>query len=249
MKKIAAILVLLLLMFGWSVLGKAGTSMEDVSDSDIALLRRAFSAISAEAGGAEISGWAVIATHFYSPREAEAAVEEMAKTFELNPAEYTIHLRSTGHYGYAVMEYTLSDNVSLRLQVQSLDEETRASVELVQNNFRNLDYNYQQVRDALERVGGEDVKITSCLEGYMNARLGNGEKLNTVYAVFHALDAIYQEGVESHGVAVWSGWSSLFSQSVNTGRKDVNFGISLRWDNESGRTIVHIATPVLPGSY
>lgn len=248
MKKIAVIILLLIVVFGWSIMGRAG-SEPGAAGSDIDLLKRAFTTTAAEAANAEIVGWAVIAEDYYSPREAEAAVIAMAEVFELNRNEYTVHLRSTGYYGYAVMDYDLSDSVSLRLQVQAVNDETIASVELRQGHHRCLEANYLLVKQALERAGAQDAKITSCLEGQLDARLRDSEKLNIAYAAFNAVDAVYQEGMESNGVAVWSGWSPLFEHSLNTGRKDVNFGIALRWDSGSRKTVIKVATPVLPGSY
>jgi len=251
MKKIAIIILLVLIYVGWAYGGGASTDSIYVPGEDIELLRMAFQASSAIPGNAEIYGWSEISSHYYSPREAEAAVEKMAKIFELSRDEYTIHLRSTGSYGYAIMEYDLSESVWLRLQVQSLDNKTIASVEIKQTNHRELESKYQRVKLALQNLGNqeEDVKITSCLEGYMGARLRDSEKLNITYAAFNAVEAIYQEGLNSNGVDVWAGWSPLFGQSVNTGHKDVNFGIAFRSESGSKKTIVRVATPVLPGSY
>lgn len=251
MKKFGAVLVLLALIAGWSLLGRAEADPVPATDTDINLLKRAFSATTAEPGCAEINGWAVLAQDYYSPREAEAIVQGMADVFELNRNEYEIVLRSTGHYGYAIMEFDLSESFWLRLQVQSLDDETIASVEIRQTNHRGLDIAYDQVKRALLAAGApeQDVKITSCLEGYIDARLRDSEKLNTAYAAFNAVDAVFQEGMDEGGVAVWSGWSPSFIQTVNTGFKDVNFGIALRSKSGSRKTIVLVATPVLPGSY
>ena len=249
MKKFAALILLVLLYAGWTLGGGAG-DIAPLTGEDITLLRTAFATTAATPTGADIHGWSKISDHYFSPREAEAAVETMAEVFELKRDEYTIHLRSTGHYGYAVVEYNLSNSVWLRLQVQSLDKKTIASVEIRQENHRELEPRYHKVRQALQMGNPEvDVKITSCLEGRVDARLRDSEKLNLAYAAFNAVEAVYQEGIDSSGLIVWSGWSSLFSQSIDTGRNEVNFGIAFR--NESGNrgTIVRVATPVLPGSY
>lgn len=251
MKKVAAILALVILYVGWSLGGETQADSQGDAISDLALLSNAFAATSAASGRAEFHGWSVISSTYFSPREAEAAVEAMAEIFELNRNEYKIYLRSTGHYGYATMDFDLSETVRLRLQVQSLDNETVASIEVYQSNHRGLAATYQQIKQALQAVGAqeEDVKITSCLEGYFDARLRDSDKLNTVYSAFNSVEAVYQEGIDANGVTVWSGWSPLFAHSVSTGHKDVNFCIAFRWEGESKRTLVRIATPVLPGSY
>lgn len=250
MKKLVVLLMLFLVFTGYS-LGKGEEHDSSMPQSDVELLGRAFSATGASVTGAEFYAWSVISTNYYSPRQAEAAVEIMAQVFELGRDEYTILLRSTGHYGYATMDCDLSDSISLRVQVQSMDEKTIASIEVRQTNHRGIATIHSQIQRALLAlaVEDEDVNITSCLEGNVDARLRDSDKLNTVYSAFKAVDAAYQEGVEVNGVQVWNGWSPLFSQSITAGRKDVNFGIAFRPESATGSTIVRIATPVLPGSY
>lgn len=250
MKKLVILLLLFLVFTGYS-LGKGGETDPCVPQSDVELLGRAFSATGASMTGAEFYAWSVISPSYYSPRQAEAAVEVMAQVFELNSDEYTILLRSTGHYGYATMVCDLSDSTTLRLQVQSLDQETVASIEVRQTNHRGLAVLHAQIQQALLALGvaDEDVNITSCLEGNMDARLKDSDKLNIVYSAFKAVEAAYQEGLEVNGVQLWNGRSPLFSQTVSAKRRDVNFGIAFRPESANGRTIVRIATPVLPGSY
>lgn len=250
MKKLAFILLVFLIITGYSLGGRVEGD-QDKPQSDIELLTQAFAATAASTGKAELYAWAVISPSYYSPRQAEAAVETMAQIFELNRDEYTVHLRSTGHYGYATMDYDLSDSTRIRLQVQSLDQKTIANIEVRKTNHRGLAVLHEQVRQALLALGvaAEDVNISSCLEGYLDAKLRDSDKLNIVYSAFKAVNAAYQEGVETNGVAVWNGWSPLFAQSVSTGRGDVNFGIAFRPEGSGNRTIVRVATPVLPGSY
>ncbi|HOB35331.1 MAG: hypothetical protein GX090_04095 [Firmicutes bacterium] len=250
MKKLTAIMLVILVLTGWYLKREeTGPVAEDLSD--IQLLSAAFAATGAVADAAEISAWAVVAPSHYTPRQAEAAVETMAEAFELNRLEYNVQLRSTGHYGYALLDYELSDTVHLRIQVQSLDTETIACIEIRQTVHRGLETMHRQTLQAFAALGiaAEEVKITSCLEGHVNARLRDSDKLNLVYSAFNAVDAAYQEGVNANGVAVWSGWSPRFAQSVHTGIGEVNFGVALRRQKDSNRTVVRIATPVLPGSF
>jgi|SRR5690554_1778715 len=249
MKRLAFIFALVILYVAIAGGGQEASSAQGAET--ITLLKQAFATTAATPGGAELYGWAMVAEEYYSPRQAEEAAAVMASAFELNRNEYKIQLRSTGYYGYAVLEYDLSQDVFLRIQVQSVDDETIASIELRQQHQRGLEKRVEQIQMALESlgIGEKDVKITSCLEGYLDARLGNSEKLNLVYTAFNSVDAEYREGMEEDGVAVWSGWSPQFEQSVSNNRGNINFGIAFRHESGSNKTMVRVATPVLPGSY
>ena len=135
MKKLAFIL-LLLAVAGYS-LGRGAGADPPPTRSDIELLAQAFATTGATAGGAEFYAWAVLSPDHYSPVQAEAAVEAMAAVFELNRGEYSVHLRSTGHYGYATMDYDLSDSaVSGSGPVPG--GETIANIEVRKTNQRGI---------------------------------------------------------------------------------------------------------------
>lgn len=249
MKKIAVLLMLVLLYSGWLLGGENQVASLGYQE-DIKLLRQAFGATDANPSGAELYAWVKLGDKYYSPREAEEVVIVLAREFDLNRNEFDIQYRATGHYGYAIVDYDLTETVKLRIQVQSLDKETLASIEIKQQHHRDLEHTYNKVRQALQKQAplGEEVKITSCLEGYLDVRLRDSEKLNMAYAAFNAVEANFQEGIDTSGVSSLSCWSPLFEQSTSIGHKEVNFGIAFRTANNQ-RTIIRVATPVLPGSY
>ena len=252
MKKICLLALIIILILGESRWGVEKRAIEP--HSDIQILKEAFFAAGLEPGGSEIHAWAQIRAswhEFQSPVQAEAVIEAMAKAFGLNRYEYDISSRSTGDCGSASAEHNLSDNGTLYLQVNSLPGQTIAEIICRQSTHDNLEARYYIIKTALAKAGAapENVNITSCLQGYLNARLRSSEIQNIVYTGFNAAQAEYRGAIEAGRAAVWSGWSPFFASSVDTGEKQVNFGISFRWDAESERTIVWMATPVLPSVY
>lgn len=249
MKKISFLVLIIVLVLGWSQWGSEKSAIEP--HSDIQLLKEALSAAGLQPGGGEIHAWAQVGDTYFSPVQAEAVIEAVAKDFGLNRYEYDISLRSTGDYGSASMECGLSDSDSLQIEVKSLPDRTTAEIICRQGTHDNLETRYYIIQTALAKAGAipEKVNITSCLEGCINARLRSSEIQNIVYASFNAVTAEYRGAVESNSAAVWSGWSPFFTSSIDAGEKQVNFGISFRWDPESKKTIVWMATPVLPSIY
>lgn len=248
MKKLSWLLLIVLFVAGWSRWGVGQKNRPPLTD--IELLHTALSAAGAEFQLGELQAWAPISEEYYSLLQMEAAVANIAKAFDLNRHEYEINSRSTGQYSCASMECHLSDGTFLRLAVNSLAQGTTAEVSIILSN-ENMGYYFAHLKAAFAAAGakGEDVKITSCLEGSLDARLRSSEQLNIVYTVFKATDVVYRGAIEANGVSQWSGWSTRFASSADTGEKQINFCISLRWDADSGKTIIRVATPVLPSSY
>lgn len=242
--------LLLILLAGTNVYSRARTG-EEMATDDISLLQQALKATGARPVSAEIHGWCQIAPRYYSPREMEKAVKQMAEVFEISPLELSIILRSTGQYGYAIADYPLTADISVRFQVQSVDSTTVAMVELCQSHQRELGYRWQQVHDAIATVNADagQVKITSCLAGEVSARLRESDKLNLAYAAFNAVQAVYRQGAVAGGSDVWSGFSPLFSDAAETAREKISFSIAIKSNGDTSGSVVRVATPVLPGSY
>lgn len=249
MKKLSLLVLIVMLVAGWSRWGEEHKARP--AHTDIELLHIALAAAGAQPQCAELHAWAQINDEYYSLLQIEAAVESIAKELGLNRHEYDINSRSTGQYSCASMESNQSDGAFLRLTLNSLAEGTTAEVSIWLSKLEDMELCFSQIKAAFAAAGAkeESVKITSCLEGSLDARLRGSEKMNIVYTLFKSVEAIYRGAVDTKGVSQWSGWSTLFAGSASTGEKQVNFGVSLRWDVGSEKTIIRVATPVLPSSY
>jgi hypothetical protein len=218
-------------------------------ECEVAVLQRALAATGAKPGEAEFHGWTKVSDRYMPPRELEELVREMARAFELTEAELDIILRATGFYAYAVVDFKLTESISLRIQAQALQNQTIASVEFRQGHQRDMAYNLERVREALKLVSGNgDINITSCLVGTINGRVKNSEKLNIAAAAFVAVRGSYLEGIELNTLSVWTGWSPFLPEGIEFARQQINFSVSVGSDS-AGKTIIRVATPVIPGSY
>jgi hypothetical protein len=247
LKKISAIILVVMLVAGWSRWGAKEEAIPP--SSEIEVLESALSAARAQPLRGELHAWAEI-NGDGSLLELESAVAVIVKEFGLNRQEYDINSRSNGQYAYAHMEGDLADGV-LKVTATSVAMETTVEVSIFQNRAEGLGLHVSRLKTAFTLLGeeGKNVKITTCLEGTLNARLKDSDKLNFVYVVFNSINAIYRGAVEAKGISLWSGWSPLISDAVDAGGKQVNFCLSLRWDADVCKNIIRVATPVMPSSY
>lgn len=247
MKKLWAVILVFLVLTGWSRWGAKEEA--PATSSEIELLSTALSAAGVQPLGGELHAWAKSRGES-SLLELEAAVEAIVREFGLKRQEYDINSRSSGQYAYAQMEGDLGSGM-LRVTATSLGPETTIEVDLYQCQVEDLAAKAYNLKKAFASLGeaGKDVKITTCLEGTLNARLKNSDKLNLVYVVFNSINATYRGAVEAKGISQWSGWTPLIPDAVDAGGKQVNFGLSLRWDADASKHILRVATPVLPSSY
>lgn len=250
MKKTIALCLLLFVMLGvYYWLASNPQSQAAALECEVVVLQRALAATGAKPVEAEFHGWTKVSDRYMAPRELEGLVLEMAKAFDLAEAELDILLRATGYYAYAVVDYKLTESITLRLQAQALQDQTIASVEYRQGHQRDLAYNLERVQEALLLVSGNgDINITSCLVGTINGRVKNGEKLNIAAAAFVAVEGSYLEGTDLDTLSVWTGWSPHLPEGIEFARQQINFSVSVGSDS-AGKTIIRVATPVIPGSY
>lgn len=247
MKKIIAVLVLVLMAALWQQGSLTFWRPVSASETDVGLLNHSLTATGAQPTRAIFNGWAPL-SRASEPKEMQVIVGSIASELGLNPAIHEITLRSTGDYSYAVLEHE-DETKWLRIQVQYVNNQSYASIDIRQKDQHNIEQVYQKLSDALETVKLSDgsVIITACLEGTLNARLREGEKLDLLYNAFNAADASYLKGTEIGGLTVWSGYSPRFAFSAGGG--EANLSLSLSYDDAIRQTVVRVATPVLPGSY
>ncbi len=247
MKKISAIILVVMLVAGWSRWGAKEEAPPPCSEIEV--LELALSAAEAQPLGGELHAWAEI-NGDRSLLELEAIVAAFAKEFGLNRQEYDINSRSNGQYAYANMGGDLADG-TLRVTATSLATQTTVEVSVFQSKAEGLGLNVSRLKTAYTFLGeeGKNVKIITCLEGTLDARLIVSDKLNFAYVVFNSINAKYRGAVEAKGISLWSGWSPLIPGAVDAGGKQVNFCLSLRWDADACKNIIRVATPVMPSSY
>lgn len=246
MKKISLLLLIAVLVMGWSHWGRELSVPLPLDE--LGLLQTALRATGAAPLTGELQAWVQVRREKCSLPQVEATLEGIASAFGLSRHEYDILTRSTGEYTWSSLDSALPDGGYLRLTVYSLGQATTAEVSIFNCPAQAMAQCHSQLKRALTLAGasGENVSITLCLEGSVNDRLRGGEKLNTVYSAFAAIGAIYRGAVEANGISQWSAWSNRLSAAVAAGEKQVNFGLSLYWDASAAKTVIRVATPVIP---
>lgn len=246
MKKLSLLVLITMLVVGWSQWGAGERASAPYKD--IELLDLALTVAKAEPEGGKLLGRAKISGTNYSVLQGEAAVETIAEALGLHRHEYEISTRSTGKYCWATMESDDGEGVLIELVIHSTAEETVAEVSIDLEEQKNTAMYCAALKTAFLTAGAEEaeIKITTCLEGSLNAKLRQSDSLDIVYKVFDANAVVYRGALENKRECQWYGWSALFAGAENVAGKQVNFGISLSWNAAGDRTYIRVATPVLP---
>lgn len=244
MKRLSLLLMVIMLVLGWSRWG--GSQGQNTTDH-IQLLLEAM----AECGGQPLTGelysWAVLPEEA-TLRRTEELIETIARALGVTRHQYELSVRSNGKIVWGEIETDLQEGGYFRLSLSSQGQNTGIEARILQCPPEKMGDCYRALETGLLAVGlaYEKVKITTCFEGLMNARLSNSEKLDLIYRVFKVTDTTYRGAIEGKGVSQWFGWSPRFKVFAETEKGSVNLGVSLRRDSQGTHTIIRVATPVLP---
>lgn len=248
MKRLSMFALVIALILGWSHWGK---SQELGATTDLELLQMALTAAEANVWVGELNVWAAASYQVDSLTEIEELLTTIAGALGLNRHQYDLDIYSNGALYWGETKLALPDGGDLSLFARSQGQETCIQVSICQCPPEQMETYSSGLKEVFATIGlaSENVKLTTCLEGLLNARLRTSERLDLAYKVFAATEMVYRGAIEAKGIYQWFGWSPGFGTTAETEKGSVNFGISIRWDAVRGQTVIRVATPVLPSSY
>lgn len=244
MKRLSLFFMVIMLVAGWA---RWGGSQEQIAADDSELLLAAIAESCGQPVRGELYSWAVLPERA-TLLQTEELIETIAGAMGITRHQYDLSVRSNGKTVQGEIETDLAGGGCLRLFLSSQGENTGIETRVLRCPPERMGDCCRNLENALLKSGvaPEEVKITTCFEGLLNARLSNSEKLDLIYRIFRGTETTYRGAIETKGISQWFGWSPQFKNQEETEKGMVNLGVSFRWDGEEACTVIRVATPVLP---
>ncbi|CUH95498.1 hypothetical protein P22_1569 [Propionispora sp. 2/2-37] len=223
------------------------------------VLRQAMAALELKEKEASVSSWTELPWGKISEEECSSIVAETMKKLEIGPEQYRIGAVHNGRQRFMTAEAVL-ENVTIRVLVESVtfpdkgrDKEVSQHYLVVHVteyglNKSILDKYRQKVSDIIANFG-ETPRITTCLVGYLDGKLGKEEWAERINKAFQAVHATQCRIIYGENFASGIGYTAGIPESVDSNHQPVNVNVAVRYSEFENRTYFIIGSPVINREY
>ncbi len=106
----------------------------------------------------------------------------------------------------------------------------------------------QKIVSAINNFGGSP-RITTCLVGWLDGKLSDGEVGNSLDKAFKTIDANVVDTLSYTNFISYTGYSPAIAESLQYDGKQVNLNMAMRYSPQDNRTYVIIGSPVITKEY
>jgi hypothetical protein len=191
--------------------------------------------------------------NFMSERELHQVADKVKQDLHLQGAKWMTHTDTSENF--AEVDGSWSDNTEVSITLSSMrDSNTQSTTILIVRahhsgrDFVRLASEVAMIRKAVTGSGCTP-QISTCIEGFTNARMMGVQADGLVTRAFSAVGAHRVEGVKSDLLTSISGYSSKAPGYIQTNGQKMNLQVAVHYDAYHHRTNVLVGTPIITETY
>ncbi len=217
-------------------------------------LNIAMQALGAETQQAILHGWAVLPRQDASEEELTAIVEAAAKELMLPAIQTKMSSSASGRHRLVRADLT-EDNMQTAIIAQVLYSSNpgkSAEVYMMINmDGRNNSIQNAKEHKILQIIANQGAKahISTCLIGWLDGKLDDGEMRFRLNHAFSAIHALVHDTVTDFYYTSMSGYSPDVDESLIVNDKKVNVNMAMRYSPTDNRTYCIVGLPVITEEY
>ena len=101
----------------------------------------------------------------------------------------------------------------------------------------------------ITKKNGHSPQISTCLIGWLDGKLMDGECRETLTRAFMVIDAMIIDQLDAGNFSSYTGFTPNVSDWLQVGDKKINLNIAIRYSQYDNRTYVTIASPIITQEY
>lgn len=210
------------------------------------LLYQSLSAVGVTVHQASIQGWAELPSGTWEPGQLEAVViRGIAGLGETQPP--SIEVFSTPEQ-YSVQAIASDANRHFKITATSRPDIGNFVTVFFRGPAAEASKYRQGAEKVLHSVGGR-ARISSCLAGWINGKLNNGDWVDLLIRSFAILRATRIEEMHDAKLVSVTGYSPRLPGGLVIGGDKVNVNMASRYSSSDNRTYITLGTPVIEQEY
>ncbi len=180
----------------------------------------------------------------------------LAKAIGLNVDSQIVVTRdgTRSEYSYAKQ----ARNATTELKVISLEQEEEAVIKMkhyivvrlnIKDSIQSIDKYRKLLEDALKNIGVKQKQVTLQYEGSFNGELSSEEKGRISDLLVKELQGEIALRYEEEGIYTVYAYTGLINEYIVSAGSKVNIQIAITYDEQTQKTIVYLASPILNQSW
>lgn len=219
-------------------------------------LRTAMKAAGANVEEMSVNAWAKVPGAGQSDIDLENMARQSIEQLGIDRNSYTISQNQTEQQrmvrAEAVADYFHA--VALAEAIFPQGEQGKAEVYLVVmvekklESETDLDEWQKKISAVIKDCGGKP-RISTCLVGWLDGKLMDGEYAYRISNGFRTVNATIIDKVNYDNFASYTGFAPGISDYLEVGGKKINFNMAMRYSPYDDRTYITIGSPVITREY
>lgn len=203
-----------------------------------------------------INAWVKLSKSHFNDEELANILEEVMGELGVNPASYQL-TRNQNKKQRSIQAEVINQSFHAIVTAKNIPSEINIAetewylvVNIEDKASDNLSIRKIEgkIRSIIQKFGSSP-HISTCLIGWLNGTLRDGEQHSLVENAFRIIDAKIINKLEAEQFISYTGFSSGILEWLNVGRDKVNFNMAMRYSKYDNRTYVTIGSPIITREY
>ncbi|GMB01337.1 YwmB family TATA-box binding protein [Pelosinus sp. IPA-1] len=219
-------------------------------------LSQAMEATGAHVNEYSINAWVKLPDEKMNDNQLQEMVEKIMEQLGVNAEDYQLTQQQRGTHRTVQAEairpkwHTFVAAQVVPKQGDSSQMETYlvVNMESIVNENTSIQQLQRKISDSIKK-NGVSPKINTCLIGWLDGKLVDGEQQRVLEKAFMAIDGVIIDKLKVENFLSYTGFSSIAGEWLQVGDKKVNINIATRYSQYDNRTYVIIGSPIITKEY
>ena len=217
--------------------------------------------VAMEATGAQveevsINAWLKLPNKQWSDNQLVDIVQQVMRDLNVEPLSYELTQQEKNKQ-YSIQAEAVSPNCHMLAIVRGMPKGLNSSereyylvITIEEKTRDNLSVSHmeREIRRISEKFGSSP-HISTCLIGWLNGTLRDGEQQDLLQKAFAVIDAKIIDKLEAEHFVSYTGFALGIIEWLQVGDQKINLNMAMRHSQYDNRTYVTIGSPVITREY
>jgi len=203
-----------------------------------------------------INAWVKLPQDHYSDEELQKVVVQVMEQLAMDSKnDEMIHQQKNKNRIVKAERIRSGDHVVVMAQVVPNQKNSAREEAYLVINMESLTKEYTSIILLQEKINrivkkfGDSPRISTCLIGWLDGKLMDGESESMLKSAFLAIDGAIVDQLQQEQYVSVTGFSSAIQEYLQVGGKKININIAIRYSQYDNRTYVIVGSPIITREY